>query len=210
MTKTNHRVALWALAGCLGWAGLAPSEAGAADVPSTLQAIHADSLWGEITLETGRVRQIQVQSLRGDSVAVREVIGALHVRPATYPLASIRSAREIGVQRIPQRLAPYRTPRSATVAMGLELVVPGAGFFYAGNARQGYSMLGFAAMVAGTAFYTGNDGAAGWAPFAAWIKIASLAQVRDQVRADNGAWKDRAEGLAATRGPRLPLVGLRF
>ena len=189
---------------------LSVSGVGAADVTGTLQHLHEDGLWGEITLASGGIRQIQVQSLTQDTVAVREVIGALHVRPAVYSVAQIRSVREIGVHRIPQRIAPYRARRSARVAVGLELVVPGAGFFYAGDARQGYTMLGFAAIVVGTALATGEDAAAGWLPFAAWTKVASMAQVRDQVRADNGAYEDRAGSMTRAGGIRVPLLGLRF
>jgi hypothetical protein len=141
---------------------------------------------------------------------VREVIGALHVRPAVYRVADIRSAREIGVRRIPQRTAPYRASRSTPLALGLEVVIPGAGFFYAGDARQGYTMLGFTALVVGTAITTGKDGAAGWLPFAAWTRLASLAHLRDQVNADNAAYKDRARGVASASGLRLPLIALRF
>ncbi|MDA0336256.1 MAG: hypothetical protein O2782_13910 [bacterium] len=192
---------------CLALTNLA---AAAADVPATLRHLHEGSLWGEITLESGRIRQIQVESLTDDRVAVREVVGALQVRAAEYPLSQIRSAREIGVHRIPQRTAPYRGRRSAKVALGLEVLVPGAGFFYAGDARQGYTMMGFAAVVAGTAIATGRDGAAGWLPLAAWIKVASLAQVRDQVGANNAASKDRASGMARLDGLRVPLLAVRF
>lgn len=191
---------------------LAPSvsSVSAADVAGTLRHLQQDSLWGEITLESGGIRQIQVRSLTQDTVAVREVIGALHVRPAVYSLAQIRHVREIGVHRIPQRIAPYHKRRSARVALGLELVMPGAGFFYAGDARQGFTMLGFAAIVIGTALATGEDGAAGWLPFATWIKLASLAQVHDQVLADNGAHDDRDGFMSRAGGFRVPLVGLRF
>lgn len=182
----------------------------AADVPATLQHLQDNNLWGEITLVSGGIRQIQVESLQGDAVDVRQVIGALHVRQAQYALSDIRSAREIGVHRIPQRMAPYRRPRSTSVALGMELIIPGAGFFYAGDTRGGYTILGFAAIVAATAATTGSDGAAGWLPFAAWVKVASLMQLRDQVGADNAAWRERADGLAQTSGVRFPLLGLRF
>jgi len=198
------------LAGAVLCLALSVSSLSAADVAGTLRHLQQDSLWGEITLESGGIRQIQVRSLTQDTVAVREVIGALHVRPAVYSLAQIRNVREIGVHRIPQRIAPYHKPRSARVALGLELVMPGAGFFYAGDAKQGLTMLGFAAVVVGTALATGEDGAAGWLPFATWIKVASLAQVRDQVRADNGAHEDRESFMTRAGGFRVPLVGLRF
>jgi len=198
------------LAGTVFCLALTTLAAAAADVPGTLRHLHESSLWGEITLESGRIRQIQVKSLSDDVIEVREVIGALQVRDAQYSVAQIRSAREIGVHRIPQRIAPYHGKRSTRLAVGLELLIPGAGFFYAGDARQGYTMLGFAAIVAGTAVATGKDGAAGWLPFAGWAKLASLAQVRDQVAANNGAHKDRAGGMTFAQGLRLPLVALRF
>lgn len=188
---------------------LCSSVSAADDVSQTLRQLHEQSLWGEITLATGGVRQVHVQSMSDDSVSVTEVIGPLHQRPAAYAVASIRSARELGVYRIQQRMAPYRAPRSRTVALGLELVIPGAGYFYAGDARQGYTILGFAAVVVGSAIATGNDGAAGWAPFAAWVKIASLAHLRDQVDADNAAYRDRADGLAGST-PTFPVLALRF
>jgi hypothetical protein len=71
-------------------------------------------------------------------------------------------------------------------------------------------MLGFAALVGGTAFATGEDGAAGWLPFAAWTKVASLAQLRDQVNADNGAFHDHAESMTKSEGFHLPIMGFRF
>jgi hypothetical protein len=198
------------LVGAILCCALSASTAGAADVAVTLQSLHEDSLWGEITLESGGIRQIQVQSLTADTVVVREVIGALHVRPAIYSVAQIRSAREIGVYRIPQRTAPFRRSRSTKVAFGLELVIPGAGFFYVGDISNGYRMLGFAALVGGTALATGGDSAAGWLPFAAWTKVASLAQLRDQVNADNGAFHDHAESMTKSEGFHLPIMGFRF
>jgi|APSaa5957512622_1039677.scaffolds.fasta_scaffold80726_2 hypothetical protein len=198
------------LAGTVFCLALTAMAAAAADVPGTLRQLHESSFWGEITLESGRIRQIQVESLTHDAVVVREVIGGMQLREAQYPLAQIRSVRELGVHRIPQRIAPYRGRHSSRVALGLELVIPGAGFFYTGDARQGYTLMGFTALVVGTAVATGKDGAAGWLPFAAWTKLASLAQLRDQVRADNAAYKDRAAGMTGAGGLRMPLVALRF
>ena len=201
---------------------LSVSALEAADVETTLCHLRAGELWGEITLNSGGVRQIQVRSLSQDTVAVREVIGALHVRSAIYPMTQIRTAREIGEHRIPQRTAPFRKSRSTRVALGLDLILPGAGFFYAGDSRQGYTMLGFAALVVGTAIATGHDGAAGWVPIAAWARLASLAHLRDTIHAENAAYKSMTnklaankmtgmgDGIAQAKGLRLPLVGLCF
>ena len=63
----------------------------------------------------------------------------------------------------------------------------------------------------GTAIASGEDGAAGWAPLSAWIKIASLYQLRDKVRAMNGqsmVWDIEAGAVAGKRGP-LPSLGIR-
>lgn len=177
-------------------------------VRTTLSRLATDGTWGEITLSSGGVRQIRVETLSADTLMVTEVIGPLQARPATYVLGDIRAAREIGLFRIPRRIAPYRPPKSVPVALALELVVPGFGYFYAGETRQGYALLGIGSLAAATAALTGEDAAAGWIPFVAWTKIASVAHLRDHVRAANAVHMERAAGLAGAGG-RLTLVAAR-
>lgn len=193
-------------------AAMAPPARGQTDrstpVRSVLEHLHAEQLWGEITLEAGGVRDVQVRSLQGDTVTVREVVGPLQARFHAYRLADIRAAREIGPRRIPRHLAPYRPPRSLTVALALELVLPGFGYFYDGQTGRGYALLAVSTAAAATAVATGKDGAAGWLPFMAWTKVASLAHLRDEVRAANAVHREAAE--AAVLSATAPLAGLRL
>ena len=203
----------------------APTEAelsGRADkdgqetVSTVLEQLQNDGLWGEITLEAGGMRQIRVEDLAADTVSVREVIGPLQLRPAVYALAEIRSAREIGVHRIPKQMAPYRPPKSTALAFTLEALLPGFGYFYAGEFGQGYAMLGVTAIAGGTAWATGRNGAAGWMPLLAWTKVASLLHLRDQVRAANAVHRAReteallGEGAVMDRPVPLAELRLRF
>lgn len=150
-----------------------------------LQHLCDRRLWGEVVLADGRVRAIQVDALRGDSVAVREVIGALQERAAIYRLDQFSAARELGEHRIPSRRPQYLPPRSMATALALETLIPGGGYFYIGEPREGLILMGLAAAAVGTGIATGKKGAAGWVPISAWIKIASLLEVRDQVKAIN-------------------------
>jgi hypothetical protein len=159
----------------------------AAELKELLSRLHEQKLWGEAVLADGRLRPIQVEALTEDSVAVREVVGALQERKATYALADIESLRELGELRIPQRRALYGQRKSMTMALVLETLVPGAGYLYVGETRQGLALLGLAGAAAGTAVATGKDGAAGWVPISAWIKVASLFNLGDQVRAINAS-----------------------
>lgn len=190
----------------------APAQpTGAPEVRPVLERLQADGHWGEIVLAPGLVRQVRVTALGADTVAVREVIGPLQVRTAAYAVADIRSVREIGPHRIARRLAPYRPAKSVRTALALELVLPGFGYFYAGHTRQGYALLGVAALAGATAAATGKDGAAGWVPIAAWTKVGSLLHLRDEVNAANGALEDRAaEGAAgmARRAAPTPIASL--
>ena len=192
----------------------ASASRGEEEVRALLERLESEGLWGEITLEPGVMRQVRVESLGADTVSVREVIGPLQARPAVYPLEAIRSAREIGPHRIPRQMAPYRPPRSTALAFAIEAVLPGFGYFYAGEFGQGFSLLGVTALAGGTAWATGRDGAAGWLPLLAWTKVASLLHLRDQVRAANAVHQAREpEALlgdgAFTDGP-LPLAGVRL
>lgn len=186
------------------------STAANGDVRQTLSELQQCEVWGEARLRDGAVRPVRVLFLSADSVWVQEVVGALHERPATYGLKEIESLRVLGQYRIPRNPAPYRGPRSTWTALGLELVVPGGGFFYIGQPRQGWSLLAFSAAAVATAGLTGKDGAAGWVPFAVWTKAAALAQVRDEVAALNAA-HDAGLARAWDRGPQAlaSLVELR-
>jgi hypothetical protein len=171
-------------------------------VVETLIRLDSENLWGEAVLKEGGVRPIRVVSIKGDSVVVREVIGALHERSATYAISEFRSLRELGEHRIPLRRAPFRPSRSMTTAMALELVVPGGGYFYAGESRQGLVMLGFSALVVATAVTTGKSGVAGWVPIASWFKIASLVHLVDEVQAMNATHESgRSEAMSALPSP---------
>ena len=190
------------LAGLLALALGVPAAFGEEEVRPVLERLQSEGLWGEITLEAGAMRQVRVEALGADTVSVQEVIGPLQLRPAAYPLAHIRSAREIGVHRIPRQMAPYRPP--------------GFGYFYAGEYGQRYAMVGVTAIAGGTAWATGRSGAAGWIPLLAWTKVASLLHLRDQVRAANAVHQAREpellldEAAARDRPLRLAELRLRF
>ena len=189
------------------------------DVPDqrivdTLIKLDREGLWGEAALKEGGVRPIRIVSIKGDSVEVREVIGALQERPASYAIAEFSSLRELGSFRIPLRRARFQPQRSMVTALGLELAVPGGGYFYAGESRQGLALLGFAAIAAATAVTTGKDGVAGWVPIASWFKIASMLHLADEVQAMNATHDDFVDAAArpgsATRPlPRPLLMGWR-
>jgi len=170
------------------------------EVRTMLERLRAEELWGEAVLGDGCVRAIQVDSLRGDSVAVREVVGALHQRQAVYALSDFRSLRELGAHRILLRRAAYRPPKSLFTALTLETLIPGGGYFYIGEMRQGLILVGLAATAVGTGVATGKDGAAGWVPISAWIKIASLFHLRDEVRAINPVSGKRQRGGSGSSG----------
>ena len=183
----------------------AENEAVDQRVVDTLIRLDRDDLWGEAVMKQGGVRPIRVVSIKGDTVDVREVIGALQERSATYAISEFRSLRELGEHRIPMRRAPYQSRRSMVGALGLELVVPGGGYFYVGESRQGLAMLGFSALAVATAFTTGESGVAGWVPIATWFKIASLFHLADEVQAMNATHASAA--TTATASPP-PLLGL--
>jgi len=181
---------------------LAPTLAGAAvgadGLNAELERLQANGLWAEATLADGRIRPIFVESLSGDSVTVREVIGPLQERQAVYGFNELSDLRELGVHRVPLRRALYQPQKSMLSALVMEAVIPGAGYFYIGETRQGLALIGLAAAAVGTGIATGEDGAAGWVPISTWVKIASLFHLRDQVRAMNHAADDR-EGLALSQ-----------
>ena len=48
----------------------------AEDLKAALQHLHTEGNWGELQLHDGLVRTVKVDSLFGDTVAVRQVVGA--------------------------------------------------------------------------------------------------------------------------------------
>ena len=166
----------------VGASGATSSQVKVAEKLSHLQQ---EDLWGEAVLRSEKVRSIKVDSMTTDSVAVIEVLGPLQRRLATYALTEIRSVRELGVHRIPRQRAPYLSTRSRWVALGIETILPGGGYHYTGQTGMGFAMMGLAGVIAGTAVATSTDAVAGWLPLAAWVKVASMLNLYDEVSAMN-------------------------
>lgn len=179
-------------------------------VRSLLQEMQAEEAWGEATFADGRVRSLRVEEIAADSVAVVEVVGALQEREAAYSLAEIRTLRTLGPQRIQVRRAAYQQPKSGLVAFLLELPVPGAGYFYIGEHKQGLALMGFTVTAVGTALLTGAETAAGWMPLSAWVKIASLAHLRDQVQSINKVAASVELGALPGRETAVPALRLKL
>jgi hypothetical protein len=175
------------------WVLLLTTAVGAADpvAPPTddartvLTHLQQGRLWGELVLTDGRIRQVKVDGLSGDTLAVREVVGPLQERPAWYRLDQIVSARELGPTRLPAVSVGVPSRHSLVGNLVLEAVIPGAGYLRLGQPRQALTRLGFAVAAVGTGLATGRAGAAGWAPACVWLELAALADLRDQVRAAN-------------------------
>ena len=218
-------------------AGPARAAMSADKLRTTLHQLWQNDRWGEVVLDGGRIRAIKVDSLGDDSVAVREVIGAFQERAAVYALVEMRSVRELGEYRIPLRRAPYRTRKSLFTALALEtlpaaggrgyfyldgpnrdlvllgsLMAPtGLGFFYVGEPRQALALIGFSAVAVGTGLLTKEEAVAGWMPISAWIKVASLLHLGDEVRAMNAAHREAIEvTLGAGPESSLPAVLVRW
>ena len=177
-------------------------------VRGLLEKMQAEEAWGEAVFTDGRVRSLRVQEIEADSVAVVEVVGALQEREAAYALAEFRSLRTLGTQRIQSRRAAFQQSKSGLLAFLLELPVPGAGYFYIGEHKQGLALMGLTVTAVGTAFLTGADTAAGWVPLSAWIKIASLFHLRDQVQSINKVAK--SVELGALPGSKATVPALRL
>ncbi|MEE3258710.1 MAG: hypothetical protein VX293_05835 [Candidatus Latescibacterota bacterium] len=180
------------------------------EVRGLLEKMGEDEVWGEAVFADGRVRSFRVGVVGPDSVAVVEVVGALQERPAAYALGEFRSLRELGAHRIQPRRAAFQPQKSGLVACLLEAVVPGAGYFYIGQNKQGLALLGLTVVAAGTAIATGESAAAGWVPISVWIKISSLTNLRDQVRAINGSGLAASMELGTMRGREAMVPGVRF
>ena len=204
--------ALLALVVLLVQAQIAGAAMEVEQVRELLQKLQDDEVWGEAVFADGRVRSFLVVAQAEESVEVVEVVGALQERPATYGLNDFRSLRELGEYRIQPRRAAFQPQKSALVAYVLEAVVPGAGYFYIGQNKQGLALLGLTALAAGTAFATGEDGAAGWVPISVWIKISSLTNLRDQVSAINASGMQASMELGALQGreDRVPALRLNL
>ncbi len=179
-------------------------------VRSLLQEIQAAEAWGEAVFTDGRVRSLRVQAIEADTVAVVEVVGALQEREAAYALAEIRSLRVLGMHRIQARHAAYQQPKSGLLAFLLELPVPGAGYFYIGEHKQGLALMGLTVTAVGTAVLTGADTAAGWIPLSAWVKIASLAHLRDEVQSINKLAESVELGVLPGRAAAVPALRLKL
>jgi len=180
------------------------------EVRNLLQEMQAEEAWGEAVFTDGRVRSLRVEEIEADSVAVVEVVGALQEREAAYALAEIRSLRSLGTYRIQARHAAYQQPKSGLLAFLLELPVPGAGFFYIGEHKQGLALMGLTVTAVGTAVLTGSDTAAGWVPLSVWIKVASLAHLRDQVQTINKLAENVELGVLPGRESTVPALRLKL
>lgn len=163
-------------------------EVAANAVRQRLQQLKREAGWGKVVLREGKQQVVRVDTVRGDSVAVGERLGPLYFRPAVYALSDIESVSIL--REGPRPVAQTRPVVSITQALGLELLVPGAGYLYVGERGTALGLAGAAAAATATALATGTDGAAGWVPLAAWLKVASLLDLRDQVRAMNGTGTD--------------------
>ena len=198
------------------------AEAAEGKIRETLKKLHDEDLWGEVILQRGGTRDIKVLSIQGDTVAVREVVGALHERQAVYTVAEFRSLRELGAYRISQRRAAYTPRKSMFWGLLVEAAVPGGGYFYTGENRQGAALLLFSGAAVATGLATGKDGAAGWVPLAVWTKVASLLHLKDQISASNQSQealtrRSADEHLLSQRpvwaqqsGGAVPVASLRY
>ena len=180
------------------------------EVRGLLEKMQAEEAWGEAVFTDGRVRSLRVEEIEADSVAVVEVVGALQERQAAYALAEFRSLRTLGTHRIQPRRAAFQQSKSGLLAFLLELPVPGAGYFYIGEHKQGLALMGLTVTAVGTAFLTGEDTAVGWVPLSAWIKIASLFHLRDQVQSINKVAKSLELGALPGREATVPALRLKL
>lgn len=202
----------WGLTGFLLFTLVGVGAQEASDgIRNKLELLQMDNLWAEVILADGRLRSIRVESVGSDSADVMEIYGALQRRTAVYALADMRSVRTLGDYRIQTRSAFVSVDKSMLRALVLEAVVPGSGYMYIGEMRQALALWGLTGIAVGTAIATGEDGAAGWAPLSAWIKIASLYQLRDKVRAMNDrsmVWDIEVSTVAGGLSP-VPSLGVR-
>jgi TM2 domain-containing membrane protein YozV len=170
----------------LPWAVVAAERMNSDELAEILEKLSNEELWGEAVFEGGWVRSFKIETMDHDSIAVREVFGALQERSARYHLDEIYSVRALGKNRITLQRPVFSRKKSMPVALTLGLV-PGLGHFYLGQPGKGLIMVGLAGAAVSTAFLTGEDGAAGWVPLGTWFYLASLWDVRDEVGAINAS-----------------------
>ena len=188
------------------WAAAAPDTL----VSAAAQRLQVQEEWGEAVIRGGATMTIRVDAVRGDSILVRERVGPLYLRPAVYALHDLVSITALDSS--PRRVVPVSARASMPLVLGMEVLIPGAGYLYVGEQRTGLALATVAAAAVGTAVATGKAGAAGWAPAIAWLKVASLVNLRDQVRAINGNGADGGSrgggGPAVTPGSYLRNLSL--
>lgn len=177
---------------------LSAPQLAVADVMAELDSLRSRGEWGELSLTNGLVRQVQVDTIEGQQVMLQEVIGALHMRPATYALSDVQSVRPLGPRRIQSRMAARPSAPSLPLALGLEVLIPGAGFFHAGEGDQGWRILLASLALGATAVSMGENGAAAWMPLGTWLKLYSLHHLADEVRAAQAQQARRSRLLSAT------------
>ncbi len=150
-----------------------------------LRELQSEGHWGEAVLNSGKIRQIRIESLKKDSVEVIEIYGALQRRSTNYSFNDFKSIRDLGSQRIQVRYSMMGNSKSKVFALGSELVFPGTGYWYAGDKKQALALISFTGIALATAFITGEDATAGWLPLLSWVKIASMFQLNDKINAIN-------------------------
>ena len=70
--------------------------------------------------------------------------------------------------------------------------------------------MGLTVTAVGMAVLTGEDTAAGWVPLSAWVKIASLFHLRDQVQTMNKLAKNVELGALPGREAAVPALRLKL
>ncbi|MBT3344470.1 MAG: hypothetical protein HN712_21205 [Gemmatimonadetes bacterium] len=185
----------WAL---LAMWTLSIPQAVAADVAAELDSLRVQASWGELAFGNGQIRQVKVDAVEDGQVMLTEVIGALHVRPATYSLNEVQSVRVLGPRRIQPRMSPRQGATSLPLVLGMELLIPGAGYFQMGEGGKGLRILLASAALGATAMASGEDTAAAWIPLGVWLKLYSLGHLADEVRADQALQDARTRRLSAS------------
>ena len=163
----------------------------------SLVRLQEQGLWGEAIVGDGKLRQIKVHTISGDSVFVREVIGPFQLMNAMYLVGDFRSLRELGAHRIALRGSTYRSQKSMLTGLLLELGLPGSGYYYTGEHRQALAVALISAAALAAGIQTGEDGAVGWIPVLTWTRIASLLHLADEIGAANESVELRGVSMTA-------------
>jgi hypothetical protein len=150
-----------------------------------LKKLETEEQWGEAVFKDGKVREIRVEEVSKDSVIVVEIYGALQKKLVSYNIVDFKSIRVLGRQRIQLRSTPLNVPKSKVLALGSEIIIPGAGYLYLGDKQQALSLFTFTSVALTTALLTGEDATAGWLPLLSWVKFASMFQLNDKINAIN-------------------------